>query len=38
MDDYFFLDKTFNTDDFRYLVNEEAPLRGNMNLILKVMD
>jgi hypothetical protein len=38
MNDYFFLDKTFNTDDFRFIVNSEAPLHENLNLILKVME
>lgn len=39
MDDYFFLDKPqFNLENFHFVINEEAALHNNLNLILKVMD
>jgi hypothetical protein len=38
MDDYFFLERPFNTEDFQYIVNQDAPLSLNINQIVKVMD
>lgn len=38
MDDYFFLDKTFSTEDLQYIVNDDAPLSNHLNTILKVIE
>ena len=38
MDDYFFIEKGFDIDEFKYIVNEDAPLNKNLNLILKIME
>ena len=38
MDDYFFIDKSFDPDQFHFTTNPEAPLQRNLNLILKVIE
>lgn len=38
MDDYFFLDKTFSTEDLHYIVNDDAPLSNHLNMVLKVIE
>jgi hypothetical protein len=38
MDDYFFIDKTFDPDRFHFIANAEAPLHRNLNLVLKVVE
>lgn len=38
MDDYFFLDKTFNPEDFHYVLSDDAPLAHQLPLILRLID
>lgn len=40
MDDFFFFinERPFDTDEFKFILNDEAPLSNNFNLILKVIE
>jgi len=38
MDDYFFLDKMFDFEDFQVIVNKESPLVQHFDLLIRIIE